>query len=90
MIGCALLLLLFMLILMVTTGMIFKKNLFVDTGVILMFSSCRGHCTYCLASTNGWQGGEKIWVSLQCKHLLSINILIVSEFSILFFLKIFN
>lgn len=37
-IRCALLLLLLMLIIMITAGMIFK-NLFVDAGVILVFSS---------------------------------------------------
>lgn len=62
-----------------------SKDLFVDIGVILMFSSDRGQCVYCLASPNDWQVDVGMWVSSWCKHLLNISILTASVFSMPFF-----
>lgn len=62
-----------------------SKDLFVDIGVILMFSSYQGQCVYCLASPNDRQVDVGMWASSWCKHLLSISILTASVFSIPFF-----
>jgi len=73
--------LLLVLPLMMTPRMIYKSV--VDTGVILRCSSYGGQCIYCLVSPSDRQ--VRAWVSSQCKHLHSINILTASVLLIRFF-----
>lgn len=76
----------------ITDGNTWKeiKDLFVDTAVVLMFSSYGGQGVHYLASPNDGQVDVRMLVRPQCRHLLSISVHIASVFLIPFFFLRFN